>query len=86
MTTDVPGCRETVIHGKNGYLVPARSVVPLAEAILSLIRDPARIVAMGVESRRLAESKYDARMVAVEMLRAMRLAPPAGAASPEIHA
>ena len=34
ITTDVPGCRETVEHGRNGLLVPARDVRALADAML----------------------------------------------------
>lgn len=36
LTTDVPGCRETVIHGKNGFLVQANSVKPLVNHMLHL--------------------------------------------------
>ncbi len=36
VTTDVPGCREIVIDGETGILVPAKSVKELAEAILKL--------------------------------------------------
>ena len=37
ITTDVPGCRETVVHGVNGLLVPPRDVKALAQSMLSLI-------------------------------------------------
>lgn len=40
VTTDAPGCRETVIEGVNGFLVPPRDPVALAEAMEKFISDP----------------------------------------------
>jgi len=40
ITTDAPGCRETVVDGKNGFLVPPRDARALAEAMDHLILDP----------------------------------------------
>ena len=37
ITTDIPGCRETVDDGINGYLVPVKKAEPLAEAIIKFI-------------------------------------------------
>lgn len=71
ITTDAPGCRETVVPGVNGYLVPVRDVDALVAAMLRFIEDPARIVSMGRESRRLAEERFDVRMVNAVMLSAM---------------
>ncbi|WP_391487081.1 glycosyltransferase family 4 protein [Leclercia tamurae] len=59
ITTDVPGCRETIIHGLNGLMVPPWNVEALASAMTSLIADPDQIVSMGMESRRMAEEKFD---------------------------
>lgn len=64
ITTDAPGCRETVRHGWNGYLVPVRDSRALAEAIERFLCDPKLAEEMGENSRRMAESKYDARQVA----------------------
>ncbi len=63
VTTDVPGCRDTVVIGKNGYLVPAKDVERLAEAMEKFIKDPDLIPLMGAESRRLVEDKFDVRAV-----------------------
>jgi glycosyltransferase involved in cell wall biosynthesis len=63
ITTDVPGCRQTVQHGCNGYLVPARNARALAEAMGRFIERPELIKSMGQESRRIAERKYDVREV-----------------------
>lgn len=71
ITTDAPGCRETVVHGQNGFLVPVKSVTELAVAMIHFIEKPELVVAMGKESRLLAEVKYDVRKVNEHMLREM---------------
>jgi len=76
VATDVPGCRETVVHGENGYLVPPFEAAPLADAIVRTLADPAELERMARASRALAESKYDARRVSAAMLEAMQLAAP----------
>ena len=68
ITTDAPGCRETVRDGWNGYLVPVRDSVALAEAMERLLANPRLAEQMGANSRLLAESKYDAREVAEEIV------------------
>lgn len=59
VTTDMPGCRETVVDGVNGYLVPARDVPALSEAMRRFIEAPSRINLMGRESRQKAERDFD---------------------------
>ena len=68
ITTDVPGCRETVTEGENGYLVQAKSVCELVAAMQKFIENPQYISQMGERSRQLAESKYDVRTVNNTML------------------
>ena len=63
MTTDVPGCRETVVDGVNGFLVPARNAPALAAAMRKFIEQPHLIAQMGRESRRLAEERFDVHKV-----------------------
>jgi glycosyltransferase involved in cell wall biosynthesis len=63
ITTDAPGCRETVVHGVNGFLVPPRDANALAEAMEQFIRQPDLIITMGQASRRLAEERFDARQI-----------------------
>jgi glycosyltransferase involved in cell wall biosynthesis len=64
VTTNVPGCRETVVDGVNGLLVPVRDASALAAAMLVLAGDPARVARMGEASRRIAVEKYKAEVVA----------------------
>ena len=71
ITTNAPGCRETVIDGDNGFLVPIKSVDALVSAMQRLIDEPSLVARMGQRSRKLAEEKYDVRKVNEVMLRAM---------------
>lgn len=73
ITTDAPGCRETVVEGENGFLVPPVAVEPLGDAMLRFVAEPELIARMGSNSRRLAEAKYDVRKVNEVMLREMEL-------------
>ena len=71
ITTDAPGCRETVIDGDNGFLVPVKSVDALVEAMQRFIDDPGLAARMGKRSREIAEEKYDVHKVNAVMLREM---------------
>jgi glycosyltransferase involved in cell wall biosynthesis len=73
ITTDAPGCRETVIQGKNGFLVPPRDPAALYLAMQKFIDAPELIVSMGQESRILAETRFDVRKVNATMIATMRL-------------
>lgn len=59
ITTNAPGCRETVDDGVNGLLVPVRDVPALVAAMLRFIQNPELIASMGLESRRLAQERFD---------------------------
>lgn len=63
LTTDVPGCRETVIDSLNGFIVPVFSSEKLAEKMLYLIEQPSLVRTMGIESRKIAEAKFDVRKI-----------------------
>ena len=68
ITTDAPGCRETVVADYNGYLVPVQNIERLVEAMMIFINEPSQISVMGENSRKLAESKYDVHKVNEFML------------------
>jgi glycosyltransferase involved in cell wall biosynthesis len=74
ITTDAPGCRETVIDGDNGWLVPPHTVEPLAAAMARFIGAPDLIERMGRRSRAIAETRYDVVDVNARMLNEMELA------------
>ncbi|WP_043798079.1 glycosyltransferase family 4 protein [Arenimonas composti] len=80
ITTDLPGCRETVRDGRNGILVPPRDVDALAAAMLAMCEDPGRRQRMGAESRRIALERFDAEAVNAEMGRIMGIRPGIAAA------
>lgn len=63
ITTDVPGCRETVVDGVNGFLVAKWSPQTLAEKMIYFIEHPEDIKKMGYESYKIAQDKFDAHKV-----------------------
>lgn len=63
ITTDVPGCRETVHQGKNGFLVSAFRPEALAEKMLYFIARPDEILRMGNESHVIAVENYDVNKI-----------------------
>lgn len=71
ITTDVPGCRETVVEGVNGLIVPARDARALAAACLELAANQSRRTEMGRASRALAEAKFDVRQVNASIIEAL---------------
>lgn len=73
ITTDAPGCRETVVEGVNGFLVPPRDASALAKAMEIFLREPGLILPMGWESRRLAERRFDARKASERLVRDLGL-------------
>jgi glycosyltransferase involved in cell wall biosynthesis len=73
VTTDLPGCRETVVDGENGDLVPARDPQALAAALTRYVVEPDRARRFGASSRALAESKFDVHRVNADMRDAMGL-------------
>lgn len=68
ITTDVPGCRETVVHGLNGFIVPPRDESALAAAMLKFIDDPNLVAKMGAESRLMAEEKFDVNKINTKLI------------------
>jgi glycosyltransferase involved in cell wall biosynthesis len=74
VTTDVPGCRETVVNGENGILVRPRDSASLAAGMLRMLADPGALADMGRASRRLAEERFDVRDVNRQILVGMNLA------------
>ncbi|MGM0768004.1 MAG: glycosyltransferase family 4 protein [Pseudomonadota bacterium] len=74
ITTDMPGCRETVKHEINGYLVQPHNQHELEEAMLKLIRNPELIAPMGEASYRLAQERFNVRKINTRILTILGLA------------
>ncbi len=68
VATDVPGCREVVVDGRNGILVPARDASALADAIERLVKEPATRREMGRAARADAVEKFSELVVIEKML------------------
>jgi len=73
VTTDAPGCRETVKDGVNGFLVPVRDASALEKAMEKFILHPELIPKFGLASRKIAEEKYDVHKVNKVIIQAMGL-------------
>lgn len=73
ITTDAPGCRETVVPGENGFRVPVKNVAALVSAMEKFIKDPQLIPSMGKRSRELASQKFDVRAVNAVILEKLGL-------------
>jgi len=71
ITTDAPGCRDTVINGVNGFLVPVRDADALAEAMERFILHPELIESMGQSSRKIAEESFDVRKINRKLMQEM---------------
>lgn len=63
ITTDVPGCRETVIQNRNGFIIPRWDSKTLAEYMIYFIENPKQIRFMGDESHKIAIDKFDVEKV-----------------------
>ena len=59
VTTDVAGCRETIIDGESGILVPPGAPAALAVAMEQFIEDPGLVVNMGIAARQRAAAAAD---------------------------
>lgn len=63
ITTDAPGCKDTVEHGINGFLVPVRDARAIVDAALTMAKNPFLIREMGAASRMLATKQFDVEKV-----------------------
>lgn len=73
LTTDVPGCKETVIQGENGFLVPKADAEALAERMIWFIEHRDQWQRMGQRSRQMAEERFDVHTINRKLMRIMGL-------------
>lgn len=73
LTTDVPGCRDTVINGVNGYIVKPWSSQDLYEKMLLLINNPDEILRMGNESYLLASQRYNYKDTNADIIKFLKI-------------
>lgn len=63
VTTDSVGCRDTVIDGKNGFIIPIKDSDALANALKKLIDNPELRQTMGKNAREFAANRFDIKDV-----------------------
>jgi glycosyltransferase involved in cell wall biosynthesis len=68
ITTDAPGCRNTVVEGENGFLVPVGDAEALYRAMRRFVEAPALARTMGEASLRLVRQKFDVNAVNATIL------------------
>lgn len=72
ITTDMPGCRDAVVDGETGLLVPPRDSRALADCMLRFVDAPGLVCRMGQAARKFAEQAFDVHAANDRILRAMR--------------
>ncbi len=68
VATDVPGCREVVVHGETGLLVPVDEPTALADAIQRLLEDPQLRARFAAAARQRAVERFSADRVGSEIV------------------
>lgn len=69
VATDIRGCREEVVDGVTGHLVPVGDVAALARALQILLQDPGKARSMGQAGQRRALEQFDERLVLDRQMR-----------------
>lgn len=73
ITTDAPGCKETVVENINGFKVKVKSVNDLVHAMTNFVVNPSYVERMGQASREIVLEKFDVRKVNEIMIKEMHL-------------
>lgn len=74
ITTDVPGCRETVVHEKNGLLIPAKDTEALVNAMIRLLKEKDETIErMAKESFLIANNKFEINIINQNIIKIMNL-------------
>ena len=69
ITTEMPGCKETVVHEENGFLIPPKKLESLINSMQYFIKKPNVIGEYGKKSRALAESKFDVDIINRDLIK-----------------
>ncbi|EGW5939132.1 glycosyltransferase family 4 protein, partial [Salmonella enterica] len=73
ITSDAPGCRDTVVEGVNGFLIKPRSSLDLAEKMFCFLRQPELITRMGNASYQIALQQFDSNIVNLKLMKILRV-------------
>jgi len=63
ITTNLPGCKETVVNGRNGFLIPPRDTESLSKKIIYMLERDSLVNKMGIESRKICEDKFNVHKI-----------------------
>jgi glycosyltransferase involved in cell wall biosynthesis len=72
VATDIRGCREEIVNGKSGWLVPSKQSAPLAERLLWFIEHPTEATEMGRRARERVLQHFDLNKVVAHQLEIYR--------------
>ena len=73
ITSDVPGCRDTVIDGVNGFLVKPKSSRELAAKMIYFLNEPDKVISMGEASHDIAKANFDSSIVNMNLLTVLKI-------------
>ena len=73
ITTDNVGCRETVIDGKNGFMIPVKNSEILAKKMIYMIEHREIVEKMAEESYKYCKEKFDVKIINKNMLNIMNV-------------
>lgn len=73
ITTDAPGCRDTVVSGESGLVIDVGNIDELVKAMTFFIENPASAARMGRAARHAAESRFAVEHVNRQMMSGMGL-------------
>ena len=71
ITTNTPGCKETLVEGENGYFVPIHEPHVLADKMMIFVNNPRRIEECGRKSFEICKNKYEVSIINRNMLEIM---------------
>jgi glycosyltransferase involved in cell wall biosynthesis len=69
ITTDTPGCKETVLNGQNGILIEPQHLDDLIRAMRYYLENPNTIYPQGIESRKIAVERFDVEIINSQILK-----------------
>jgi glycosyltransferase involved in cell wall biosynthesis len=73
LTTDTPGCRETVVPDLNGHIIPKANAEALANKLIWFLENRSRWQDMGDSSRQIAETRFDVHKINKELIKILNL-------------
>ncbi|WP_449470934.1 glycosyltransferase family 4 protein [Sphingobium chungangianum] len=73
ITTDMPGCREPIRQGVNGFIVAPRDTNALADAMVRICERPSLPAQLGMAARKTVEENYSVEMVNALLLSTMEM-------------